>query len=142
MHKIQANTSGTRSIEVSNTHLATLQKYSLLSNLIDSNGVVDEVVLDKLKLNVRSLLESEAGKDKELLDLCLDVIYHQNMKALGLKNLVDLYKQYSKEQKSEEQPKEGQIEGSASYGFPTHFLGVQKNMTSFSSKYDVIFDQI
>jgi len=46
MHKIQANTSGTRSIEVSNTHLATLQKYSLLSNLIDSNGVVDEVVLD------------------------------------------------------------------------------------------------
>ncbi len=114
MHKIQANTSGTRSIEVSNTHLATLEKYSLLSNLIDSNGVVDEVVLDKLKLNVRSLLESEAGKDKELLDLCLDVIYHQNMKALGLKNLVDLYQQYSKEQKSEEQPKEGQIEGSAS----------------------------
>ena len=107
MHKIQANTSGTRSIEVSNTHLATLQKYSLLSNLIDSNGVVDEVVLDKLKLNVRSLLESEAGKDKELLDLCLDVIYHQNMKALGLKNLIYLYK-------SEEQPKEGQIEGSAS----------------------------
>ena len=48
MHKIQANTSGTRSIEVSNTHLATLQKYSLLSNLIDCNGVVDEVVLDKL----------------------------------------------------------------------------------------------
>ena len=111
MHKIQANTSGTRSIEVSNTHLATLQKYSLLSNLIDSNGVVDEVVLDKLKLNVRSLLESEAGKDN---DLCLDVIYHQNMKALGLKNLVDLYQQYSKEQKSEEQPKEGQIEGSTS----------------------------
>ena len=142
MHKIQANTSGTRSIEVSNTHLATLEKYQLLSNLIDSNGVVDEVVLDKLKLNVRSLLESEAGKDKELLDLCLDVIYHQNMKALGLKNLVDLYKQYSKEQKSEEQPKEGQIEGSASQGFPPHFLGVQKNMTSFSSKYDVIFDQI
>ena len=104
MHKIQANTSGTRSIEVSNTHLATLQKYSLLSNLIDSNGVVDEVVLDKLKLNVRSLL----------LDLCLDVIYHQNMKALGLKNLIDLYNQYSKEQKSEEQPKEGQIEGSTS----------------------------
>ncbi len=68
-------------------------------NLIDSNGVVDEVVLDKLKLNVRSLLESEAGKDKELLDLCLDVIYHQNMKALGLKNLIDLYNQYSKEQK-------------------------------------------
>lgn len=116
MHKIQANTSGTRSIEVSNTHLATLEKYSLLSNLIDSNGVVDEVVLDKLKLNVRSLLEleSEAGKDKELLDLCLDVIYHQNMKALGLKNLVDLYQQYSKEQKSEEQPQEGQIEGSTS----------------------------
>ena len=106
MHKIQANTSGTRSIEVSNTHLATLQKYSLLSNLIDSNGVVDEVVLDKLKLNVRSLLESEAGKDKELLDLCLDVIYNQNMKAFGLKNLVDLYKQWNKKQESLEQSEE------------------------------------
>ena len=48
-------------------------------------------MLDKLKLNVRSLLESEAGLDKDLLDLCLDVVYHSNMKALGLQNLLQLY---------------------------------------------------
>ena len=48
-------------------------------------------MLDKLKLNIRSLLESQAGIDKELLDLCLDVIYHPNMKAFGLQQLVLLY---------------------------------------------------
>ena len=56
MYKIQANASGTRSIEVSDEHLKTLAKYSLLDALVDSNGIVDEPVLDKLKLNVRSLL--------------------------------------------------------------------------------------
>lgn len=91
MYKIQANASGTRSIEVSDAHLETIRKYSLLKNLIDSNGIVEESVLDKLKLNVRSLLESDAGKDKALLDLCLDVIYNNNMKAIGLHNLVLLY---------------------------------------------------
>ena len=48
-------------------------------------------MLDKLKLNIRSLLESEAGKDKRLLDLCLDVVYHSNMKAYGLQQLVLLF---------------------------------------------------
>ena len=52
---------------------------------------MDEQVLDKLKLNVRSLLETQAGLDKDLLDLCLDVIYHPNMKAFGLQQLVLLY---------------------------------------------------
>jgi hypothetical protein len=52
---------------------------------------VDEQVLEKLKLNIRSMLESQAGKDKALLDLCLDVIYHPNMKAFGLQQLVILY---------------------------------------------------
>ncbi len=94
MNKIQANASGTRSIEVSEQHLATIDKYQLFRDLIDSNGIVDEAVLDKLKLNVRSLLESETGKDKDLLDLCLDVIYHQNMKAYGLQELVVLYIQW------------------------------------------------
>ena len=56
MYKIQANASGTRSIEVSDLHLETLRKYSLLDSLVDSNGIIDETVLDKLKLNVRSLL--------------------------------------------------------------------------------------
>ena len=75
MYKIQANASGTRSIEISEQHLQTIERYSLLKNLIDSNGIIDESVLDKLKLNVRSMLESEAGKDKDLLDLCLDVSF-------------------------------------------------------------------
>lgn len=91
MYKIQANQSGTRNIEVSDEHLQTLEKYSLLKNLVDSNGIIDETVLDKLKFNVRSMLESEAGKDKALLDLCLDVIYNNNMKAFGLHQLVLLY---------------------------------------------------
>jgi len=89
--KIQANPSGTRTIEVSEEHLQTIEKYQLFRDLIDSSGFVDEQVLEKLKLNVRSLLESEAGRDKQLLDLCLDVLYNPNMKALGLLNLYQYY---------------------------------------------------
>lgn len=91
MYKIQANPTGTRSIEVSEEHLQTIRKYALLKNLIDSTGIIDETVLDKLKFTLRALLESEAGKDKALLDLCLDVIYHNTMKAFGLHQLTLLY---------------------------------------------------
>lgn len=91
MAKILTNSSGTRNIEVTEEHLQTIERYQLFRDLIDSNGFVDEQVLDKLKFNVRSLLESEAGRDKQLLDLCLDVLYHPNMKALGLLNLYNLY---------------------------------------------------
>ena len=89
--KIQTNSTGTRSIEVEESHLQTIEKYQLFRDLIDSSGYVDEQVLDKLKLNVRALLEAQAGLDKDLLDLCLDVIYHPNMKAFGLQQLVLLY---------------------------------------------------
>ena len=88
---IQANSSGTRSIEITEEHLATIRKYSLLNGLIDSNGIVDESVLDKLKLNIRALLDSVGTSDKALLDLCFDVVYHKDMKALGLDNLIILY---------------------------------------------------
>lgn len=91
MAKIQTNSSGTRSIEVTDEHLQTIDDYQLLRDLIDSTGYVDEDVLDKLKLNIRSMLESETGRDKRLLDLCLDVVYHPNMKAFGLQQLVMLY---------------------------------------------------
>jgi hypothetical protein len=102
MNKIQANASGTRSIEVTEQHLATIEQYQLLRDLIDSNGYVDEQVLDKLRLNIRSLLESSAGEDsKALLDLCLDVIYHPNMKAIGLQNLLNLYIDWKKKQVNE-----------------------------------------
>ena len=88
---MQANSSGTRSIEITEEHLATIRKYSLLNGLIDSNGIVDESVLDKLKLNIRALLDSVGTSDKALLDLCFDVVYHKDMKALGLHNLIILY---------------------------------------------------
>lgn len=91
MTKIQANQSGTRTIEVTEEHLQTIDRYQLLRGLTDSNGYVDEQVLDKLKMNVRALLEAEAGSDKALLDLCLDVIYHANMKAFGLQRLIGLF---------------------------------------------------
>ncbi len=103
MHKIQANASGTRSIEISDKHLETIAKYSLLNGLVDSNGIIDETVLDKLKLNVRSLLESSDISDKDLLDLCLDVIYNNNMKAIGLGNLVALYKEWESKQPAAEE---------------------------------------
>ncbi len=96
MYKIQANPSGTRNISIEESHLETLQKYHLLDHLVDSNGIVDESVLDKLKFNVRSMLSTEAGMDKALLDLCLDVIYHSNMKAFGLANLITLFKEWEK----------------------------------------------
>ncbi len=91
MFKIQANLSGTRSISISDEHMHTIDRYSLFRDLIDSNGYVDEQVLEKLRLNVRSILESAENSDKALLDLCLDVIYHPNMKAFGLQKLVLLF---------------------------------------------------
>lgn len=102
MYKIQANASGTRSINVSEEHLATIKKYSLLKNLIDSTGFIDESVLDKLKLNMRSMLELNKGSDKGLIDLCLDVIYNNNMKAFGLHQLVLLYIEWMDKNQSED----------------------------------------
>ncbi len=90
-YTIQANPKGTRTIDVSEENLETIEKYSLFQHLIDSNGIVDESVLDKLKLNVRSLIAAQEDDCKDLLDLCIDVIYHSNMKAFGLQQLVLLY---------------------------------------------------
>ena len=98
MFKIQANLSGTRSISISEEHLQTIDKYLLIKDLIDSNGYVDEQVLDKLRLNTRSILESSGNDDKALLDLCLDVIYHPNMKAFGLQKLVLLFIEWKDKQ--------------------------------------------
>lgn len=106
MYTIQTNTSGTRSMEISEENLATIKKYGLFCRLIDSNGIVDETVLDKLKLNIRSLIASQETNSKELLDLCIDVIYHNNMKAFGLQQLIRLYLQWTANQPEEEEEKE------------------------------------
>lgn len=97
MYTIQANPSGTRSIQISEKDLQTIQKFSFFQHLIDSNGIVDETVLEKLRLNIRSLIASEENDRKELLDLCIDVIYHKDMKAFGLHQLILLYLKWEEE---------------------------------------------
>ncbi len=91
MYTIQTNASGTRSMEISEENLQTIEKYALFQHLIDSNGIVDESVLDKLKLNIRSIIAADTDNCKDLLDLCIDVIYNKNMKAFGLNELIKLY---------------------------------------------------
>lgn len=103
MYTIQANPSGTRSMEISEENLVTIEKYSLFQHLIDSNGIVDEAVLEKLKLNIRSLIASQEEDSKELLDLCIDMIYHNNMKAFGLQQLIKLYLTWLSKQEAEEE---------------------------------------
>ena len=44
MYKIQTNPSGTRSIDVTEEHLQTIEDYHFFRDLIDSNGYVDEQV--------------------------------------------------------------------------------------------------
>lgn len=106
MYTIQANQSGTRSLEISEENLKTIEKYSLFQHLIDSNGIVDESVLDKLKLNIRSLIASSENDCKDLLDLCIDVIYHNNMKAFGLFQLIQLYIKWEREQSEDTEEEE------------------------------------
>ncbi len=104
MYSIQANQSGTRRMDVSEANLATIEKYGLFRHLIDSTGIVDETVLEKLRLNVRSLIGSQPEEEaKELLRLCTEVVYHDNMKAFGLQQLIQLYLQWLSKQEEEEE---------------------------------------
>lgn len=91
MYNIQLNESGTRNMNVTEQNLKTIKKYDLFNGLISSTGYVTENDLDKLKLNIRSLIASSSENTKDLLDLCIDVIYHDKMKAFGLKNLIDAF---------------------------------------------------
>ncbi len=106
MYSIQANPKGTRSIQVSEANLETIRKYALLQRLVDSTGYVDEAVLDKLRLNVRALIAAHEGGCKDLLDLCIDVVYHNDMKAFGLAQLVRLYGEWAaaKDAQGQEDP--------------------------------------
>ncbi len=93
--EIKANAKGTRFIEVTEEHLETIKKYALFNNLVDSSGFIDETTLEKLQSNVRALLDASEEIDKNLLNLCFDVIYHRDMKAVGLRNLLLLYISYN-----------------------------------------------
>lgn len=102
MYTIQANPTGTRNIRVTDENLKTIHKYSLFQHLIDSNGIVEESVLEKLRLNIRSLIAAKEEECKDLLDLCIDVIYHKDMKAFGLHQLIVKYISWSEEKEVEE----------------------------------------
>jgi len=84
-------------MDIEEKHLLTIEKFNLLADLLDSNGIVDDNVLYKLKLNARSLLDNTNG-DPELLELCKDVIFHNNMKAFALHQLILLYIDWQKQQ--------------------------------------------
>ena len=101
-YTIQSNPTGTRTIEVKESHLETLQQYSLLNALLDSNGIVDDAVMQKLRLNVRSLRENTQN-DPALLQLCREIIFHDNMKAFGLHQLILLYLDWQKNNTNEAQ---------------------------------------
>ncbi len=102
-YTLQANASGSRHLEVTDEHLATIQRFQLLDRLVDSNGIVDEAALDRLRIKARSLLEAGVCKDNSLLHLCLDVLYHANMKTVALTNLIATYHQWLASQEHSQQ---------------------------------------
>ncbi|MBO7230497.1 MAG: hypothetical protein J6V20_03695 [Bacteroidaceae bacterium] len=98
--KINANASGTRTIEVTEVQLQIIKRYSLLDRIANSAGIIDEDSLNKLRLTVRSLIASQTMASNELLELCL-VLYHEDMKALGLNNLIKCYNEWLVSQENE-----------------------------------------
>ena len=80
--------------------LQIIKRYSLLDRIANSAGVIDEDSLNKLRLTVRSLIASQTMASKELLELCL-VLYHEDMKALGLNNLIKCYNEWLVSQENE-----------------------------------------
>lgn len=99
--KINANASGTRTIEISREQLRTIQRYSLFERITGSMGIVDEEALEKLRCTVRSLIASQEEDSKALLQLAL-VLYDDNMKSLGLSNLIECYNSWLAQQPQDE----------------------------------------
>lgn len=91
MYTFELNEKGSRRLEISDANLETIRKYALFDGLVGSTGIVDETVLNRLKMTVRSLLEHGGEDTNDLLALCLDVVYHERMKPCGLRNLMALY---------------------------------------------------
>ncbi len=73
-YTIISNSSGTRSMDITDENLKVIKHYALFNNLVDSNGIIDDTVLDKLRLNARALVESTNAQDKQLMDFCFDVL--------------------------------------------------------------------
>ena len=97
VYTILCNMKGSRKLYVDETNLMTIDRYSLFSDLLDSNGIVEESVLDKLRMNVRSILSS-GTPDPQLLDLCERILFHNDMKAFGLHQLILLFIDWKKAQ--------------------------------------------
>ena len=90
---------GSRKLNIEEAHLNTIDHYGLFSDLLDSNGIVEESVLDKLRLNVRSLL-SNSEPDPQLINLCEQVLFHRDMKVFGLHQLILLFIDWKKGQET------------------------------------------
>ena len=98
MYRIQLNPSGTRHLDIDEKHLHTIERFNLFRDLIDSNGYVDEAVLEKLRQTVRGLILAQCPGCDELFDLCVDVLYHDRMKNYGLHRLILLYVDWKDQQ--------------------------------------------
>lgn len=90
MYNIQLNEKGTHFLNLTEEHLQTIEKYALFRDLIDSNGYIDDIVLEKLRFNVRGLMTSQINCS-DLVNLCNEVIYHKKMKSYGLHQLILAY---------------------------------------------------
>lgn len=97
MYKITTNASGTRSISLSDDELATIDKYSLLDSIVSSEGIVDEATLYKLRCNVKSYIMRH-DDCPDLVSLAQNVIFHDNMKAYGLRELIILFVEWKDKQ--------------------------------------------
>ena len=95
MVKIQLNPTGTHFMEVPTTHFEVIKKYALFQNLIDSTGYVTDEVLEKLKLNVRSLLTTSTPMPEDLYHFFTELLMHDKMKAYGLEQLMVAYHQWT-----------------------------------------------
>ena len=93
---ISLNASGTRKLDVTAEDFATIRRYNLFDGLVASYGVVDEAALDRLRLTIRSLIASTENDVRPLLNLCVNVIYHDRMKAYGLAELINAYHSFEK----------------------------------------------
>lgn len=102
MYNITLNEKGTRTLDITEENLQTIRKYRLFQGIVDSTGYITEEVLDKLKMTLRSMIAHSEEDTTDLLNLCIDVIYHDKMKAYGLKNLMAVYRQWEAEQPAPE----------------------------------------